>query len=188
MQITDFLASFEGMLLTAELLFQYQRCERRAFLDVCGDPVQRDPPSDYLLKLIQDSAENRRTFLATEPFERPRYPKGDWFAGAAATLTLMRQGVDRIARGVLLAENSDGMTLVSDPDLLVKHPGQSEFGDWIYVPTDIRLGKRPKQEYQIVTAFHVQVLAAVQGAWPETAWLVLREKGLYEVDLWTMFP
>lgn len=188
MQLADFPVSFEGMLLTADLLFHYQRCDRRAFLEVCGDIAQRDPPSDYVLKLIQDSAANRRAVLATESYEQPRYPKGDWFAGAEATLALMRRGVDRIVRGVLLTETEDGVTLVSDPDVLMKQPGRSDFGNWLYVPADIRLGKRPKQEYQIVTAFHVQVLAAVQGGWPETAWLVLREKGWHEVDLWTMLP
>ena len=43
------------MLLNAELLLNYQRCSRRAFLDLYGDRSQRDPPSDYLLKLLQDS-------------------------------------------------------------------------------------------------------------------------------------
>ncbi len=75
-------------------------------------------------------------------------------------------------------------TLVSCPDLLIKQPGQSCFGDWIYVPVSIELGKRPKQEYQVVAAFHAQVLAIVQQAQPKTAWLVLRGKQQhYCVDL-----
>lgn len=176
------------MLLTAELLLNYQRCSRRAFLDAYGDFAERDAPSDYLLKLFQDSLMNHRAVLAGQSFHQPAYPARDWTAGFQATLALMQQGVDQIYQGVLLTEDKAGLTLMSNPDLLIKQPGKSYFGDWIYVPTEIKLGKRPKLEYQIVTAFHVQVLAAVQGAWPETAWLLLREKGEYAVDLWEMLP
>ena len=176
------------MFLTAELLLQYQRCRRRAYLDVFGDLTQRDPPSDYLLKLLQDSAAHRRTVLVDYDCQKPVYPPGDWQAGAQATRELMRQGVDFIYQGVLLSEIPNAPPLVSQPDLLAKQPGQSEFGDWLYAPIDIKLGKRPKLEYQIVSAFHTYVLAAVQGAWPETSWLILREKGLYAVDLWTLLP
>ncbi|MCC5623925.1 TM0106 family RecB-like putative nuclease, partial [Nostoc sp. CHAB 5715] len=91
-------------------------------------------------------------------------------------------------KGVLLANYSEVYTLLSSPDLLVKRPGKSCFGDWMYVPASIELGKRPKQEYQVVAAFHAQVLATVQDFAPETAWLILRTKERnYPVDLlkWT---
>ena len=176
------------MLIDAELLLNYQRCSRRAFLDLHGDLSQRDPPNDYLLKLMHDSQANQKAILSDQSFHQPKHASRDWQAGAQATLALMQQGVDRIYQAVLLAERPDGVTLISKPDLLVKHPGKSFFGDWIYVPTEIKLGKRPKLEYQVIAAFHVNVLAQVQGAWPETAWLLLRERGAYSVDLWEMLP
>ncbi|NET33799.1 MAG: TM0106 family RecB-like putative nuclease [Cyanothece sp. SIO1E1] len=174
--------------LTNHLLFHYQRCNRRAVLDFHGDAEQRDPPSDYLLKLQQDSSKHRQAVLAEKQFQQPSYPQGDWLTGASATLTLMQQGVEQIARGILITEGDAGFKLVSSPDLLVKQPGQSEFGDWLYVPTDIKLGRRPKQDYQMVAAFHAQVLAAVQGAWPESSWLILREGTTYEIDLEKRVP
>jgi predicted RecB family nuclease len=176
------------MLLTAQLLLHYQRCPRRAFLDVYGDPSQQETPSDFLLKLIQDSQVHQQSVLVAQTWIRPRYPEGDWRAAAQATLHLMQQGVEQIHQGVLTAEDSTGLTLISSPTLLTRQPGYSQFGDWLYVPTDIKLSKRPKLEYQIVMAFHVQVLAMVQGAWPEVAWLYLRHKGFYKVDLWQVLP
>lgn len=176
------------MLIDAELLLNYQRCSRRAFLDVHGDLEQRDPPNDYLLKLLQDSQANHRLVMAEQIVQKPRYTAGDWQEAAASTLNLMKQGVDRIYQGILLTERPDGVTLMSNPDLLVRHPGKSLFGDWIYVPTEIKLGKRPKLEYQVIAAYHVYVLADVQGAWCETAWLLLRERGSYAVDLWDILP
>lgn len=176
------------MLLTAQLLLNYQRCDRRAFLDVYGEHAQREPPSDFLLKLLQDSQNHQQGVLATQTWTRPQYVNGDWQGAAKATLSLMQQGVEQIHQGVLVSETTSGLHLVSSPTLLTKQPGLSLLGEWLYAPTDIKLSKRPKLEYQIVVAFHIQLLAAVQGAWPETAWLYLREKGLYAVDLWHVFP
>lgn len=186
-----------SMLLTAELLLYYQRCSRRVFLDVYGDKTQRDPPNDYLLKLRRDSLLHQRQVLSTHTWHQPDASESEQSeAGTAAhratrfqgTLSLMRQGVDYIHRGVLLSEITEDFTLLSSPSLLVKQPGQSKFGDWLYLPAEIKLGKRPKLEYQIVSAFDVQVLADVQEAWPESAWIFLRDRGVYEVDLWKLLP
>jgi predicted RecB family nuclease len=75
-------------------------------------------------------------------------------------------------------------TLVSRPDLLVKKAGKSIFGDWIYVPVTIELGKRPKQEYQVTAAFHALVLQTTQQQETENAWVVLRGRNTtHRVDL-----
>ena len=144
------------MLLTAELLLNYQRCNRRAFLDVYGDKALRDKISDYVIKLIQDSGDNQRTVLKELgiPYQKPDYPRHNWDAGCIATVTLMEQGIDCIYQGVLLTEEN-GVTLVSKPDLLIKQPGLSRFGDWLYTPIEIKLSKRSKAEYQIVVAYHM---------------------------------
>ncbi|NJR65396.1 MAG: TM0106 family RecB-like putative nuclease [Leptolyngbyaceae cyanobacterium CRU_2_3] len=176
------------MWLTDELLFTYQRCPRRAFLDIYGDSTQRDRPADYLLKLRQDSMAYQREILAESPYQEPSYPKRDWTEGANATLALMQQGIDRIANGVLQVTLENGITLVSCPNLLIKQPGYSLFGDWIYVPLDIRLGKRPKLDYQISAVFHAYVLAVVQGMWSETSYLMLRQRRVYAVNLVDVLP
>ncbi|MEG4940914.1 TM0106 family RecB-like putative nuclease [Microcoleus sp. F4-D5] len=214
------------MLITDKLLLSYQRCHLRAFLDTCGDWKQLDPPSDFLLKLMRDSATYQQQALEHETYQQPYYPRGDWEAGAAATLSLMQQGVDRIYRGVLIRGEfgktnaattslvgidnqyfpefgeipetpvdfssfnlpSSNITLISRPHLLIKQPGQSKFGNWSYTTADIWLSKRPKLEYQIIAAFHAQVLASVQETMPDTAWLMLRKKGLCSVNLGQRTP
>ncbi len=176
------------MLLTAQLLLQYQRCKRRTFLDTHGDRSLRDTPSDVLLKLRQDKLFHQNRVLAAYTYQQPHYPQGDWDAGAKATLELMQQGAECIYKGVLLITYSDEVTLLSCPDFLFKQPGQSYFGDWVYVPAQIELGKRPKLEYQIIAAFHTFVLATVQQAQPEIAWLLLRRKEAYAVDVAKFLP
>jgi predicted RecB family nuclease len=174
--------------ITDELLFNYQRCNRRAFLDAYGDRIPRDPPTDYLMKLRQDSFDHQLVVLGEQPNRRPEYSRKDWLTGAKSTLALMQQGVERIVNGVVWVRREDGVNLVSCPNLLIKQPGQSSFGDWLYVSTDIKLGKRPKMDYQVTATFHAYVLASVQGVWPETSWLVLRSRNAYAVDLVEILP
>jgi len=174
--------------ITDDLLFDYQRCQRRAYLNVYGNIEERDPPSDYLKKLRQDSLAHQLTVVGAEDVRQPTFPHGDWWAGAIATYELMRQGVERIARGVLLMHHQPGIWLVSSPDLLIKQPGSSVFGDWHYIPNDIRLGKRPKLDYQLTAAYHAYVLAQVQEAWSAESWLVLRQRGAYAVYVADLLP
>ncbi|MBD1899667.1 TM0106 family RecB-like putative nuclease [Trichocoleus sp. DQ-A3] len=188
------------MLLTVNMLRHYQRCSRRSFLDLYGDPTQQDFQSDFRAKLQQDRYALQQTILAGQTYHKPNYAWGDWHAGANATIALMQEGVELIYRGVLLKEEEvriedesflhlpKTVTLVSCPDFLVKQPGQSNFGDWIYVPSDIHLGRRPKLEYQTVAAFHAHLLASVQGVLPDTVWLRLREKKAYAVNLSKWVP
>ena len=185
--VLDAYCQGRAMLLNAELLLQYQRCRRRSFLDTHGDLSLINAPTDFLLKLQQDKSTHRQTVLAQQTYQRPDYAKGDWEAGAKATLDLMQQGVDCIYKGVLLGAYGE-FTLLSRPDLLIKQSGVSRFGDWVYVPAQIELGKRPKLEYQIVAAFHAQVLAALQESVPDIAWLLLRSREAYAVNLARALP
>lgn len=203
----------EAMLLTDELLLYYKRCRRRAFLDYYGDPSQKDPPQDFLLKLRQDSSAHRQVILKSveyegsygsagespllsllptganlTPIQTPKYGRDDWQGGAQATWELMQQGVDCIAKGVLLRQTVEGVTLLGSPDLLLKQPGQSIFGDWMYVPVSIKFGRRAKADYQIIAAFHAHLLAEIQGSLPSQAWLILRRQNAYSVTLDKWLP
>lgn len=170
--------------LTSDLLLHYQRCNRRAYLDVHGDRAQAAPPSDYLQKIKQDSAEHRHLILQDySPLQKPDYPAGDWRRGAQATVALMSEGADYIRGGVLINTVEPDVYLVSCPDLLVKQHGWSFWGDWQYTPIDIKLGKKPKLDYQIVATYHAYLLTQVQGNWPHESWLALREGRYYSVDL-----
>ncbi|MEL6555771.1 MAG: TM0106 family RecB-like putative nuclease [Cyanobacteria bacterium J06621_11] len=176
------------MWLTDHMLFQYRRCRRRTYLDTYGDPTLKDSPSDYFVKLRSDSADHRQTTLSQfAPLTTPTYERHNWQAGAEATYRLMSEGVEAIHRGVLMMTGPDGSFYRSEPDLLVKQAGDSWLGDWYYVPYDVKLGKKAKPEYQLTATFSAYLLAEIQGVWPETAWIFLRNK-LYSVNLERYVP
>ncbi|MEB3233438.1 MAG: TM0106 family RecB-like putative nuclease [Leptolyngbyaceae bacterium] len=175
-------------LLTDELLLHYQRCQRRAYLDRYADPAKRDPTSDYVRKLQHDSVVHQAKILSAYTTHRPASPPHDWDAGFAATLALMQAGVNYIERPVLQVHYSDTITFLSRPKLLVRQPGLSHLGDWTYLAADIKLGKRPKADYQIVATFHAYLLAHIQGRWPAGSWLILRHGNRYAVKLPEQLP
>lgn len=191
------------MLLTDALLLDYKRCQRRAFLNLYGDWSERDPERDFLLKLRQESQSHITTILAEfyPDYQQPQSSYQDWQARSRETKILMEQGVDCIAYGVLLQSNvqdwdlffedltidtQESITLVGTPNLLIKKPGQSKFGNWQYFPISIQLGRRPKPDYKIISAFHSQLLATIQGVLPATSQIILRRRNSYavELDIW----
>ena len=79
--------------------------------------------------------------------------------------------------------NERDITLLANPTLLIKQPGKSIFGDWSYVPINIKLGRRPKPEYKLIAAYHAQMLAIVQNVFPVYSSLILRQQNEYKVNL-----
>ncbi|MEL6353131.1 MAG: TM0106 family RecB-like putative nuclease [Cyanobacteria bacterium J06627_28] len=173
---------------TDHMLFHYRRCRRRIYLDNYADATLKDPPSDYFVKLRADSADHRQNVLNQfAPLSRPVYERHDWETGADATYRLMCEGAEAIYRGVLVTDGPEGTRYRSEPDLLVKQAGNSWLGDWYYVPYTVKFGKKQKPEYQLVATFSAYLLAAIQGVWPETANLFLKNKQ-YSVNLERYVP
>lgn len=190
------------MLLTDILLLDYKRCQRRAFLNVYGDSLEKDAERDFLLKLRQ---ENKLHIASTLKRFYPNYQKTkfnltNWEDRAKATEDLMKQGISSIYKGTLfeshefreqyhpystltLFPNHHEFDCLGNPTLLVKHPGQSKFGNWFYSPVNIYLGRRPKPEYKIVATFYAYLLGNLQETPPPTPTLILRQQNHYEVDL-----
>jgi len=118
------------MLLTDDLLLDYQRCQRRGFLNLYGNSQEKDPERDFLLKLRQESQSHVKKVLQDS---YPDYcslttPSTDILAAARETEALMGQGVPCIYHGVLL-QSGYPVSLTGSPHLLIKQTGESKFGD-----------------------------------------------------------
>ncbi len=195
------------MLLTDVLLLDYKRCQRRAFLNVYGDSLEKNAERDFLLKLRQENQLHIATTLEKfyPHYQKPQYNVSNFEDRAKATQALMEQGVSCIYKGTLFESHEfrqqyrpySSISLFGDnyrfaclgkPTLLIKHPGKSKFGDWFYSPVSIHLGRRPKPEYKIVAAFYAYLLGNLQETPPPTPTLILRQQNHYEVDLNQWLP
>ena len=195
------------MLISDYLLLNYKRCNRRTFLEIYGNPQQKDPDKDFLLKLKRENQVHIRNVIQARSLlcHQPAASRRVWQLNAEQTIELMQQGVDCIAKGTLnlsfdcwqqaleerifddlIEHRSD---LVSEimftaaPSLLLKQPGKSKFGDWEYIPVNIKLGRKPKPEYKLIAAFHAQILGIIQGTIPERSQLILKEHNTHQINL-----
>jgi predicted RecB family nuclease len=193
------------MLLTDESLLNYKRCRRRTYLEFHGDSTVQEPIKDFVLKLRQENQLQVAAILNERDYHQPSSPKHHYKERAAQTEALMQQGVECIVNGVLhpqfptemdtylqsflpdVSLDTTGFVFQGTPTLLVKQPGQSRFGDWCYVPVLVKLGRRPKPEYQIVAAFQALLLAMIQGTWSESQ-IILRRQNTYQVNLTRWIP
>ena len=182
------------MLLSDVLLLDYKRCQRRAYLNIRGDRQLRDRPNDFLLKLRRESKKHALEVLERfyPDYCQPTVPRGNsklntLLAKAKETSRLMARGENYIHQGVLLScfEKVNAIGTVS---LLIKQPGESNFGDWMYLPVTIQLGRRPKSEYKLLGAFYAQLLANIQGVYPLKSKIILRRHDTYEINLEYWLP
>lgn len=195
------------MLLTDDFLLNYKRCRRRTYLDTYGDLTQQDSERDFVAKLRDENQLHVNMVLEGLSYSRIQSPEEDYKARAEETLLKMQESADYIYKGVLYPSSLHNLdsflgdfisptpsldwekvALVASPTLLVKQPGQSKFGDWQYVPVSIKLGRRPKPEYQIVAAFQALLLAGIQGEWSKKAQIILRSQNTYSVNLKHWIP
>ena len=201
------------MLLTDELLLNYKRCRRRTFLEVYGSYQDKEPTKEFLLKLKRENKLHIDTVLKERSlvYHQPEAKKKDWLLRSQQTFDLMSQGVECIYKGKLHIDllnwqsslvnskievsdwidttlTSEDITLIADPTLLIKQSGKSIFGDWTYIPVNIKLGRRPKPEYKLIAAYHAQIIAAITGEFPPKSTLVLRQQNDYQINLEYWLP
>jgi len=83
------------------------------------------------------------------------------------TMKLMRQGVPWIYQGTLTHGNRTGR-----PDLLERREGESLFGDWHYVPVDVKTSTRLQKYQKMQLAFYAGLLEDLQGRAPNEASII----------------
>ncbi|MEY2832657.1 MAG: hypothetical protein RLZZ574_1915 [Cyanobacteriota bacterium] len=195
------------MLISDHLLLNYKRCNRRTFLEIFGNPQERDPAKDFLLKLRRENQTHLRNVIEARSLtpHRPQSSRHDWQLNTKQTIELMQQGVDCIVGGTLSVSHAQWQSAIpaifnpqitnnqadsfakiiftAAPSLLIKQSGASIFGNWEYIPINIKLGRKPKPEYKLIAAFHAQILAIIQERIPERSQLILKEHNSYQINL-----
>ena len=201
------LASYP-MLISDHLLLNYKRCHRRTFLEIYGNLRNKEPEKDFLNKLKRENQAHINNVIKARSLNplKPQASRQDLHLNTQQTIDLMGQGVQCITRGTLslsyarwqsalensifthlsLNSRTDWLSKIifsAAPSLLVKQPGESRFGNWEYIPVNIKLGRKAKPEYKLIAAFHAQILSIIQEKVPKRSQLILKDHNEHYVNL-----
>lgn len=156
--------------ITGTHVYSYVKCRHLAALDLHLPRSERRPPTEWEEFAARRGRDFEATYVQRLPVVSPAYPERDFDAGAAATLALLRSGVEWIHQAVLATEDRLGL-----PDLLRRLPGASALGDHHYEVLDVKTSGRSRGDQILQVVFYAQLLAAVQGRLPEHGALILKD-------------
>lgn len=149
--------------LTGSDFYRFFQCPHWPYWERFGDKADRRDLTPEEEKRLADGLAHEREIVAKQygtPDDLSEY-LDNIDEGVKRTLELMRVGVPVIYQGWL----RDG-DWVGHPDLLERQPGKSLFGDWFYVPVDVKRAHELKKEHLCQLTFYATLLERVQGHFP----------------------
>ncbi len=147
--------------LTATDFYRFLQCPHWPYWERFGDKKDRRPLTTDEEKRMNDGLVHEREIIADQYGEAETVPRVNDDTDTEYTLKLMREGVPVIYQGVLRDGDWFGR-----PDLLERQEGKSRFGDWYYVPLDVKRSHEIKKEHKAQLMFYAILLERIQGAFP----------------------
>lgn len=147
--------------LTATDFYRFLQCPHWPYWERFGDKKDRRPLTVEEEKRLNDGLVHEREIIADQFGHAETVEAKSEKEAVARTLELMRAGVPVIYQGSL--EDGDWF---GRPDLLERQPGKSVFGDWYYVPLDVKRSHEIKKEHKAQLMFYALLLERIQGAFP----------------------
>lgn len=163
--------------LTADVFYRHAKCPNWPFWDLFGDLSKKGQVPPMLQKLREDGVLHEKEVIKSLGAFEELPEIGDTAELAAATLELMRKGAPLIYQGMLLDGEWAGR-----PDLLVRIPGSSKFGDWMYEAVDIKSARLLGDVHKLQLVFYALLLKKLQGVKPEEGRIINVD------DEWLSFP
>ena len=184
--------------ITATTLYNYKKCPYRPYLDFNGDPADKveihsltqllwESGVQYEDKVIEALKRDNpdKTFVEIDK----KTPLSQELA--QETIQAMREGADIIYQGVLIADDKAGR-----PDLLVKQPDKSKFGNYLYYPMDIKMARiddtwdngdeKLKLEHIWQLYLYGVLLEQTQGQRPSKGYIYKTKKNRLHYNLFKM--
>ncbi len=163
--------------ISASSFYNYSKCHRRVYLDLYGNPDEKGEHSDFLELLWEQGIQVERRIVDAMREQQPI----DIVEGKASaetfdkTLSLMKNSAPLIYQGVLIHQD-----IIGRPDLLERVDGKSGFGDYYYIPCDIKSGRATKsaeaedikEHYTNQVLLYAELLEKIQGRRPHVGKII----------------
>lgn len=148
--------------LTAQDYYRFLQCPHWPYWERFGNLRDRRALTEAEEERLADGLEHEKRVVKAEypELKTVRVTRRD--DGFRRTLDLMRAGVPAIYQGWLM----DG-DRVGRPDLLERRTGKSRFGNWYYVPVDVKRAHELRKEHKAQLTFYATLLEKIQGIFPQ---------------------
>lgn len=147
--------------LTAQDFYRYYQCTLWPYWERFGDPAERRPLTIAEEERLADGLAHESRIVEQLFPQLDNVSINSPREGFETTLRLMEQGAPIIYQGYLVDEDWIGR-----PDILERQPGQSRFGEYYYIPVDIKRAHHLKKEHKAQLTFYAVLLERIQGAFP----------------------
>jgi uncharacterized protein len=170
------------LVFSATDLVNFLGCRHASYLDRrhLEDPMPLAPADPFLELLQAKGMEHERQHLASLRAQGKGIVEieaaGSLIDRVAKTRAAMASGAEVIYQGALLDGQWHGYA-----DFLIKMPGTSKLGVYLYEPVDTKLSLTAKPKHAIQLAVYARLLAAEQGVAPPTMHIVLGDRAITTV-------
>ena len=161
------------LVITPHLFVEYSLCPAWIWHDLFTDPSLKGEIPELALKLMEKGVIHEEDYVKDLVFDEVK--EIDPAKALAKTLELMKSGSELIYQGEIETE-IDGFIWRGRPDLLQKIPGESNFGNWFYIPVDIKSSNEMNPDHKFQLAFYAEVLEKIQGRLPHQVAIINKEK------------
>lgn len=152
--------------IKASMFFRYHACPHWLWFDAYGDPSKKGETSKFAETLIETGLLHERRIIGD--LEYVEVEDGTNDARFRKTVELMREGVERIYHGLLIAGD-----MIGEPDILEKRTDRSSsFGAYYYVAIDIKSAERLSDAHKYQLTFYGELLKEVQGVRPAEGYML----------------
>jgi len=162
------------------LFIQYSMCPAWVWHEIYTDSELRGELPEFAEKLMEQGILHEAEYIKDLDVEEVE--EKDPKKAKEITLDLMEQGIKTIYQGLIEAKLGDDIWR-GRPDLLEKRPGKSKFGNWLYVPVDIKSSTKIKTDHEYQLAFYARVLQEVQGVLPNQSAIINKNKERIDFDI-----
>lgn len=156
--------------ISAMTFFKYAACPHWLYFDEHADQDGRRELSEFQKRLLERGLLHEEEVL--EGMEYAEVGDGSLEERFARTVELMKEGVERIYHGILMADD-----LVGEPDILEKRSDlSSDFGEYYYVAIDIKSAERLADAHKYQLTLYGELLAEVQGTRPREGYIMNKNR------------
>lgn len=148
--------------LSARDFYRFLQCPHWPYWERYGDPKDKRDLTDAEEERLSDGLEHEKDIVQTLFKRVQEITIASPEEGFRETLKLMEAGEESIYQGWLEDGNWRGR-----PDILERQPGKSRFGNYFYLPVDIKNAHRLKKHHKAQLVFYCLLLEKIQGHFPK---------------------